>query len=253
MRLLRFDMKFGELHRWPFCCACWLACSLAVSSWSSAQDLLTTPGVPVMRQISPDVYEAGKLRLDKKANTVSFPARINMARGALEYLLVTPQGSTHESLFVTDIQPADLHFAMLLLGAKGAGLTTPAPADAPPGQLDAEYLRRAPKLKGDALTITATWTAEGRPKTERVENWIWNDQTKKAAVEGPWIYTGSMFAADQFLAQTEGLFAALVTNPAALINNPRQGNDNDALWTVHEKAVPPADTPVEITIRLDAE
>ena len=208
----------------------------------------------MMREVSPNVYEVGKLRLDKKANTVTFPARINMSQGSLEYLLVTPQGSTHESLLVTEIQPTDLHFAMLLLGAKGAGLTTPAPSDAPPGQLDAEYLKRAPKLKGDPLTITATWTGkDGKEHTEAVEDWILNDGTKKNAERGPWMYTGSMFSGDQFLAQADGMFAALVTNPAALINNPRRGNDNDQVWIVNEKTVPPAETPLQLTIRLHAE
>jgi hypothetical protein len=60
-----------------------------------------------------------------------------------------------------------------------------------------------------------------------------------------------MFGSDGgFLAQQQGLFAALVTNPGALINNPRKGNDNDRTWTVNEKAVPAVDTPVTITIVL---
>jgi hypothetical protein len=35
-----------------------------------------------------------------------------------------------------------------------------------------------------------------------------------------------------------------------LINNPRKGNDNDQIWAVNTKAVPPVKTPVEITITL---
>jgi hypothetical protein len=55
-----------------------------------------------------------------------------------------------------------------------------------------------------------------------------------------------------FLAQTEGVFAALVTNPSALINNPRKGNNDDQIWEVNEKVVPRAETAVQITVRLDA-
>ena len=62
-----------------------------------------------------------------------------------------------------------------------------------------------------------------------------------------------MFGADgQFLAQQQGVFAALITNPAALINNPRKGNDNDEVWEVNERAVPPVDTAVQITIGFEA-
>jgi hypothetical protein len=59
-----------------------------------------------------------------------------------------------------------------------------------------------------------------------------------------------MFNEGHFLAQVEGSHAALVTYPSALINNPRRGSDNDQIWTVNTKAVPAADTPVEITIQL---
>ena len=228
----------------------------ALALWSGATafsaDDTPTAFVPAMREIAPGVFEIGKMRLDKNKSSVAFPGKINMAKDLVEYLLVSPTGPTHESLFVTDLQPSDLHFAMLLLGAKGAGLTTPTAGDAPTGQLDAKYLKNAPKLKGDNVLVTATWTDKaGKERTTPVEEWLTNTQTKKAATPGPWIYTGSMFGADGgFLAQQQGVFAAMVTNPAALINNPRKGSDNDLLWEVNPKTVPPVDTPVQITITI---
>jgi hypothetical protein len=204
----------------------------------------------VKREISPGIFQIGDLRLDKAQRTVTFPGKLNMADGALEYLLVTPGGSTHESLLVTEIQPADLHFAMLLLGAKGAGLTAPAPEDAPPAQINKEYLQRAPKLKGDDILISVKWKAGEAEKTAAVEDWLMNSKTRKAAPRGPWRYTGSMFKDGKFLAQIEGTFGALVTFPSALINNPREHNDDDTAWEVNTKAVPKVDTPVEIVIQL---
>src|SRR4051794_6509782 len=86
-----------------------------------AQDAANPPAVPIMREVSPGVFEIGKIHLDQKARTETFPGILNMKDGNLEYLLVTEQGSAHESLLVSEIQPNDLHFAMLLLGAKGSG------------------------------------------------------------------------------------------------------------------------------------
>ena len=229
--------------------ACAFFLGFAVLPAAVAQETPPSP-VPVMREVSPGIYEIGKLHLDQKALTVSFPGWLNLDRGILEYLLVTEQGSTHESLLVSDIQPNDLHFAMLLLGAKGSGLAAPAPADAPHGQIDATYLKTAPKLKGDNVLISVKWQTAGGEKTAPVEDWIWNADTKKPMERGAWIYNGSMFSGGHFLAQVEGAFAAVVTYPSALINNPRKGNDNDQMWTVNEKAVPPVKTPVEITIKL---
>ena len=208
---------------------------------------------PAMREVSPGVYEIGDIHLDKNNSSLTFHGKVNMADGAIEYLICTPRGSTHESLLVTDTQPTDIHFAMLLLGAKGAGILAPAPADAPPAQIDGEYLKRAPRLKGDSITLTASWRdAAGREKKAAVEDWVLNIGDKKSAPRGPWIYTGSMFAEEKFLAQLQGTIASVIANPAALINNPRKGSDNDQIWAVNTKAVPPVETPVEITIKIES-
>ncbi|MGB8169759.1 MAG: YdjY domain-containing protein [Chthoniobacteraceae bacterium] len=217
----------------------------------AAAEPTAAPTAPTMQEISPGIYQIGLIRLDQAKHTATFPGKLNMAEGALEYLLVTTEGATHESLLSTTVQPADLHFSMLLLGAKGAGITTPGPDDSPPTQINKEYLQHAVKLKGDNIHIAVKWKSGAAEKTTPVEDWLTNLETKKSAPRGPWIYTGSMFREGHFLAQAEGAFAALVTYPAALINNPRKGSDNDVVWEVNKKAVPAVDTPVEIIITLE--
>lgn len=206
----------------------------------------------MMKEISPGVFQVGRMRLDKVARTVTFPGRMNMVEDLIEYVLVTPMGATHESLLTSEVQPSDLHFAMLLLGAKGAGLLAPQPGDAPPGQIDADYLRKAPRLKGDHVSFSVKWKdRDGMEHTAPVEDWLMHAETGKPVPHGPWIYTGSMFGQDGgFLAQQSGTFASVVTNPAALINNPRPGNHDDKVWAVNGKAVPPVDTPLEIILAL---
>lgn len=219
----------------------------------AAPGLAQEPGdapAPVMREVSPGVFEIGKIHLDQKTRTVRFPGELNLHEGILEYLLVTSQGSTHESLLVSEVRPSDLHFAMLLLGAKGSGPDAPAAGNARTGQIDAEYLRTAPKLRGDDISITVTWKNGETEKTTPVEDWVFNNATKKAMERGPWIYNGSVFSNGHFMAQIEGAFAALVTYPSALINNPRKGSDNDQIWVVNEKVIPPVKTPLEISIQL---
>jgi hypothetical protein len=209
------------------------------------------PATAAVKEISPGIYQIGPAKLDKAKRSVTFPGAVNMEIGALEYLLVTPKGPTHESLLVTDFPPHDLHVAMLLLGAKG----NPAPkaADAAPPQITAEYLKHAPELAGQSVEISVAWKdASGAEKTGPVEDWLIFGEKNDSVARGPWLYTGSMFGptTGQFLADAEGVVAALVTNPSALINNPRPGHDDDKAWGVKTKVVPKAETPVEITIRL---
>ena len=56
---------------------------------------------------------------------------------------------------------------------------------------------------------------------------------------------------EPFLAQTEGAFASMVSYPAALINNPRNGANDDHLWFVNKAAVPPEGTAVDFVIKLE--
>ena len=201
---------------------------------------------PTIREISPGIFEIGKMRLDQKALTLCFPGKVNMERGLLEYLIVNPHGSAHESLLVTDVPASDIHFAMLLMGAKGGAIT----AEAPPAQLDERYFRTAPKITGDTVFISVKWKEKDVEKTVPVEDWLYNEANKKAIEHGPWVYNGSMVFDGRFLAQAEGNLVALVTTPTALMNNPRKGSDNDQMWNANEKDTPKVGTPVEIIFRL---
>lgn len=204
------------------------------------------PAKPAVREVSPGVFDVGKVRLDQKARCISFPGVLKMKRGLLEYLLVNPKGSVHESLLVTEVEANEIHVAMLLLGAKGGGVT----AVAPPERLDADYLRAAPKLMGDSVLISVKWKENDVDKNAPVEDWLFNESAKKEIVHGPWIYNGSILLEGRFLAQSEGNLVALVTSPTALVNNPREGKDNDQMWNVNGETTPGVGTPVEIIFKL---
>ena len=207
------------------------------------------------KEIAPGVFKVGSVQLDKNTGIVSFPAKVQMDDGLLEYLLVTTQGPVHESLFVSDAAPQDVHMAMLLLGAKGM-VQQGAKA---PGRIDADYLAKAPKLTGDRILLSVKWTdKDGKEQVAPPERWIMRKvftprkPTKNVpAEEGPWLYTGSYFYENRFIAQADGTFAAMVTFPGALINNPRSGSNDDHIWFVKTEAVPPVGTPVTFTIKLE--
>ena len=222
-----------------------LLAGIALALAAAAADA-PPPAKPAVREVSPGIFEIGKVRLDQKALSISFPGKVNMRRGLLEYLLVNPEGSVHESLLVTDAGATDIHLAMLLLGAKGGAIT----AGTPPAQLDGRYFRTAPKLTGDTVFITVKWKEKDVEKTVPIEDWLFNEEARKAISHGPWIYNGSMLYEGRFLAQDDGNLIALVTSPTALINNPRKGNDNDQMWNVNEEATPGEGTPVEIIFKL---
>ena len=213
-----------------------------------AGDKPTTP--PSIREISPGIFQVGGVKLEKAVRRVSFPAKLNMTDGPLEYLLVTTMGKTHESVLKTDIEPHHLQVAMLLLGAKGsqAAPLTNAPAGGPVTQSQAG--ERNPPLPGEPVLIEVSWTQDGKPQRRRIEELVFNKRAQEPMSKGPFTFTGSRVWQGRFVAQTEGSVIALITDPDAVFNNPRRNRDADDTWIVRQQDVPPVDTAVEVSITV---
>ena len=193
---------------------------------------------PSVRQISPGRFQVGQVTLDKPSRSVTFPAVVNMTEAIVEYFVVTRDGKLHESLLRTDVVPRDIHVAMLLLDAKGAG-TNAIPEDP---------LKPIP---GDPVIIEVSWKDKGQ-KRVRAEELVFNTQTKTNLAKGVWVYNGSWLENGACMADREGSIVSLITDPFALVNNPRPGRDNDDLCEVNTNAVPPLDTPVEVKFILQS-
>jgi hypothetical protein len=188
-----------------------------------------------VRAISNGVFEVGLVRLDRERREIRIPAFVNLREGALEYLLVTSGGKTHESLLRTDAEPQQIHVAMLLLGARGAG------ADSLP-----EDPARA--LPGDRVTIEVVWKKKSREQRARAETFVRDRKRKAAMTKGDWIYTGSRMREEGFAAQMDGSIVSLITDPDALINNPRPGREDDDNWLGAGGKLPAYNAPVEVVV-----
>ena len=210
------------------------------------------------KEVGPGLFQVGTVRIDKNTNTVTIPAKVNMVDGLVEYYCVTSKGSTHESVLVSDAGPQNVHVAMLLLGAKGAA---PKEGQQTPGQIDAAFLAKMPKLVGDRVMLSVRWKgADGKEQTAPAERWVMrrvmqkNAPAKESAMEdGPWLYNGSFLHEGRFVAEGQGVYAAVNTFPSALINNPRPGANNDSLWFANTPLMPSVGTAVDFIIKLENE
>lgn len=228
-----------------------LRCTFALAAYSAAQafaqESTPPPAVsPKVHELGGDLFETGGIRFDAKRKAATFPAKVNMTEGLLEYLLVGAGGKTHESLLVTDVEPLQLHTVMLLLGAKGAPPDHPAP---PSGAITAGALANSAPVKGDRIGISVRRLDHEKEPAIPVEDLIQNVKTHAPMSRSPWIYNGSYIFEGQFLAQEDKSIAALVDDPEALINNPRAGHDDDQIWAPNAKKLS-ANSHVEITITL---
>lgn len=220
----------------------------------------TPPGMPStnepLRQISANVFQLGSVRLDKSLKTVQFPALMNLREGLIEYLLVNSRGKSYESLLRTETEPYYIHLAMLLIGAQGAP-ETPALLNAPSVPF---HVNRPPNatnvppplaILGDPVTIELSWQTARGPKQFPAEDCIMNLATKTNASRGPWTYNGSRVLHGLFIAQRDGSIVAMIDDIDAMVNNPRPGHENDQIWQVNSALLPPTNTPVEVTFKLE--
>jgi hypothetical protein len=227
-------INLGRWTRWP--AAAVLTLALAVGGQEPKPPAPTAP--PILKPIGPGLLELGVVRLDKEKRAISFPAIVNMKDGAIEYLIVTKNGKTHESLLRTEAEPQHIHLAMLLLGAKGAG-TNDFPAEP------------TKPLPGDPVSIEVKCQIGREEKRFRADELVFNTQTKTVMPRGEWTYNGSRVIDGVFLAQREGSIVSIMTDEFALINNPRPGRENDKIWQPRAAGLPPVDAPVEVILKLE--
>jgi len=202
-----------------------------------------------IREISPGIYQLGEVRIDREQRTVSFPARLNLTQGPMEYFLVTSWGKTHESILKTDTEPFRIHLAMLLLDTNAAAANPG--TNGPPVSVGG-FVSHPPniRLPGKPVSIELQWTANGRETRKRAEEMIFNTDQDSVMRAGDWVYTGSRVAEGLFLAEIDGSVVSLVTDAEALINNEGTGHDNDTIWVANTNNLPPSNTLVMVSIKL---
>ncbi len=189
-----------------------------------------------IKKIGEGRYRLDSIVIDQIKREVGFPARINMTEGVLELLLCTEYGKTHESLFVTDVDPNYLNAALILIGLEGGSTV---------------------KYQGDPTTPEGSpveiWikckNKRGKEALVRAEDWVFNNHKKRAMKHTHWIYVGSVFSNNLFMAKATGTLITTFHDPFTLIDNPLPEGADDTVYIVNKAAVPPKGTKVELIIK----
>jgi hypothetical protein len=216
-------------------------------------DQWPAPRPPEVRALDDGRVAVGKVIVDPETRTAAVPVKVNMtgrwrrdasgdrvlSADPIEYLLVHENGKSHESLFTTTARPFSLHTAMLLLGLQKQ--PTGQPERLPPATIDDAYLATAPLPEGAPVLIhlQSSPDAEAVPVTGHVHAVASNGPWP---ARQPWTYNGSYFMQRAFIAEVDGSFVSLITDPAALVNNtdPRRSDDLNWFPAPREDLVPGA-------------
>ena len=190
------------------------------------------------------VQDLEPLKIDEKAGKVTFGAKAcktdthPQLKGAIEYLITLPRGKSYESCFEAGpIDPLKLHEALQKIGLK-------------PGHSANE----AKTAEGDKLKITVEWKDGDKARSEPIDSFVYDEDTKKPLEKVAWIFAGSkegfvpeldamalmVVSSKNLLGLYQGDPTPLITNPAAIITGHR--------YKVNKELLPKEGTPVRIVL-----
>lgn len=184
--------------------------------------------------------------VDEKAGTVSFSGKAcktdvyEQLKGQIEFVIALPKGKVYESCFEAAVDPLKLNDALKKIGAKVGK----------PAQ-DEKIL-----ATGDKIKITVTWKDGDKDRTEPVEAFILDEETKKPMEPKGWVFQGSKegFVPDLgdmslLVVQNKNLIGLYQGDPTPLLTN-ATGLMEGHRYKVNKAVLPKEGTVVKIVMQL---
>ena len=210
-----------------------------------------------IKKINDSQYQLDKVIIDKMKRTISFEAEAEIVNAkdltevnSVEYVVVTPQGKTHETLFVTEARPLHLNIAFKLLGYKeNKSLFRVFKGNFP----TKEYQKTSDADKAKSyFTTTISWkdSKTGKTQSQDLNDLLITAYTKKSFREEgvKWSYGGSFLHQGKFAAEINNDLISILTDRGAVANYVGKNGEDGDIWLPVTEKLPAKGTKVTITI-----
>ncbi|MFT4540201.1 MAG: hypothetical protein ACI835_002650 [Planctomycetota bacterium] len=212
------------------------------------------------------LFEGAGVHIDSDAGLVSIPATVEVRTELLEYLLVSPHGAAHESLFQTPVDVRLLNTALLTLGVKPGNNAVWFPKDPQPSE---EELRNGVNPyqvalpEGDAFYLYAGWREGDETYFYRVEDMLRHLGGGRGMQRHAWVYLGSKMVirgtseVERFAAAAEGnlINVAFFSAGNTLLTASVESCVDQTVWMANPWLLPPSHSQVRFVFsrnKLDA-
>ena len=143
-----------------------------------------TPAPSPVERLGPNRVRVGNIRVDTAKKELSVDGVVNEVL-MLEFLANTKDGfKAYESALELDTNAINFNVACLLIGLDNAGAVV------------SRYQFDPLPPQGYPLELFIEWDSGGTRRRIRAEQLVYNKVTKQTLTEGPWVYTGSVFSAE---------------------------------------------------------
>ncbi|MDF1837705.1 MAG: YdjY domain-containing protein [Planctomycetota bacterium] len=232
-----------------------LALVVASAGWPSLQE-------PVPAEPSEAASPVAEVHLAQDGNWLSMPVHLEVTGDYLEYLLVNPHGSMHESLLSTQIGAEKLNAMLLVLGLQPGNNAEWKSTIAPDQPTTAGGARNQPARdtyeviapSGDAAYLYVAWFEGDERFFYRLEDLIRDLDRGRTMRRHPLVYLGSFMAQGHggpaFAAAKEGnlINAALMRNGATLVTTGLVECDKQSNWLANSWLLPKRGSQLSLVI-----
>jgi hypothetical protein len=200
--------------------------------------IIEKPQIPKATPITGG-YKIGNVSVNTILKEASFPGRINMDEGPIEFIASIKGGfKLYESLLELDVNAYEFNLSLILIGLdqdKGV----------PPKR---HFDPKSPQ--GDPVEVILEWEDKSGKKSVRIESTIKNVVSEKTMPLSDWVYTGSVILPDgTYMAQRDGVLVSFVRDPAAIIDSVSDyGTKEYGSLVANKQILPPVGTPVTLKV-----
>ena len=144
-------------------------------------------------------FDAEKIAVDLRAQTVTIPVVMNAPPDPIEYLLIHRKGKKHEAMFYTHSKPSVLNGALLLLGLQPGQNASYKEKDPPPTLEEVEagvdpLIITAPEGMEFWMTVRFQDIATGKQVEYCIEDLLYDLGAGTPIGATSWIYLGGRMA-----------------------------------------------------------
>jgi hypothetical protein len=159
-----------------------------------------------VEKIGPNQFRMGRVNIDTGSRQVSVPGRVNESVLQLEFIANTQGGrKAYESALTLETSAINFNAALILIG------------------LDPTHARDVPKFHFDPATPQGDpveiWVECPNKECQRfpAERLMYDKEKKQEMTGGAWVYIGSGFDQDGYLAERDGVIIGFVHDPSSII------------------------------------
>ncbi|MBI1367775.1 MAG: hypothetical protein GC162_03885 [Planctomycetes bacterium] len=186
-----------------------------------------------------------------KEGYVDVAGSVCLREGPLELFATVASGKEHESIITIKARPQNVHFALLMLGAKPGS----------PGSWEYKDNKPIPHdPKGDHLKLTLLYDKDGKKVERPINEFVRDMKTRKTLASNVFVFAGSRMTKDEngkesYAADSTGDVVTLVSFYEEMIAQPKAAsNSNEQLeWEANTPEIPEVGTPVTLRIYFDRE